>query len=77
MPPDAASSIKRRTYPDNLRGSKKNHPDRMIIIEDQAIVQKIEAYTVDATLSSDYAMLQLLTAWRYRICEGDSTARLL
>jgi len=65
IPPDAASSTRSRTYPDNYRGSKKIHPDRMIIIEDQVIVQKIEASLVDVTLSSDYPMSQTRKIWRH------------
>jgi len=37
----------------------------MIIIEDQVIVQKIEASLVDVTLSSDYPMSQTRKIWRH------------
>jgi len=57
--------------------ARKNHPDRIIIVEEEIIVQKIEARLVDPTLSPRYPVLQLVTAWRHRICEVDSTDRLL
>jgi hypothetical protein len=57
--------------------ASKNHSDGIIIIEDQGVVQKIEACLVDLTLSPRYPMLRLRTAWRPRICEAVSTDRLL
>ena len=44
--------------------TSKTHSDRIIIIEDQVLVQKIEASLVDVMRSPRYPVLQLCTAWR-------------
>jgi hypothetical protein len=57
--------------------TSKTNADRIIIIEDQVVVQKIDAGLVDATQSPRYPVMQSITAWRRRICEADSIDGLL